>query len=154
MGKRIDVPDAVMKQIYARVKTPFKYGIILKGQAGKKIDCPNVFRHGGKWYMIYVCMNVVGYETHLTQSSDLLNFKKLGKILTFTEEDWDMWQADGGLALMDYRWAGTCELQKFDDKNCPAKNSNECTVISTGGPLEAGRRREICSILRYELSGL
>lgn len=115
-GKRIEVPDAVMKQIYEKVKTPFKYGIILKGEDGKKIDCPNVFRHGDKWYMIYVCMNVVGYETHLAESSDLLIWKKLGKILSFSEGGWDMWQADGGLALMDYRWAGTCGLQQFDGK--------------------------------------
>jgi len=115
-GKGIEVPDAVMRQIYDKVKTPYKYGIILKGEDGKKIDCPNVFRHGDKWYMIYVCMNVVGYETHLAESSDLLNWKKLGKILSFSEEGWDMWQADGGLALIDYRWAGTCELQKFQDK--------------------------------------
>ena len=115
-GKRIDVPEAVMNEIYGKVKTPFKYGIILKGENGKKIDCPNVFRYGDKWYMIYVCMNVVGYETHLAESSDLLDWKKLGKILTFSEDGWDKWQADAGLALMDYNWAGTCELQKFDDK--------------------------------------
>ena len=115
-GKRIDVPELVMNEIYGKVKTPFKYGIILKGEDGKKIDCPNVFRHGGKWYMIYVCMNVVGYETHLAESSDLLDWKKLGKILSFTDVGWDKWQDDGGLALIDYTWAGTCELQKFDEK--------------------------------------
>jgi predicted GH43/DUF377 family glycosyl hydrolase len=115
-GKRIDVTDAVMSEIYEKVKTPFKYGMILKGEDGKKIDCPNVFRHGDKWYMIYVCMNVVGYETHLAESSDLLGWKKLGKILSFNKNGWDMWQADGGSALMDYNWAGTCELQKFEGK--------------------------------------
>ena len=114
--KRVEVPKAIMNEIYEKVRTPFKYGVILKGEDGKKIDCPNVFRHGDKWYMIYVCMNVVGYETHLAGSSDLLNWKNLGKILSFSEDGWDMWQADGGLALMDYRWAGTCELQEFQNK--------------------------------------
>ena len=115
-GKRIDVPHEVMNEIYDKIKTPYKYGIILKGDDGKKIDCPAVFRHGDKWYMMYVCMNEVGYETHLAESPDLLNWKKLGKILSFREDGWDKWQADGGPALVDYTWAGTYELQKFDDK--------------------------------------
>lgn len=115
-GKHIDVPQEVMDDIYARIKTPYKYGIILKGNGGKKVDCPSVFRHEGRWYMMYVCMNDVGYETHLAESSDLLLWNKLGKILSFREDGWDKWQADGGLALMDYTWAGTHELQKFDDK--------------------------------------
>ena len=63
-----------MNEIYGKIKTPFKYGIILKGQDGKKIDCPNVFRHGYKWYMICVCMNVVGYETHLVKSDPKVFF--------------------------------------------------------------------------------
>ncbi len=115
-GKHIDVPQEVMNDIYNMIKTPYKYGIILKGDNGKKIDCPGVFRHEDKWYMMYVCMNDVGYETHLAESSDLLHWNKLGKILSFREDGWDKWQADGGLALMDHTWAGTCELQKFDDK--------------------------------------
>ena len=115
-GKRVDVPKEVMNEIYGKIRTPFQYGVILKGDSGKKIDCPSVFRHGGNWYMIYVCMNEVGYETHLAESSDMLHWKKLGKILSFRKDGWDKWQADGGLALMDHTWAGTCELQKFDDK--------------------------------------
>jgi len=115
-GKRLYVPPEVMDEIYDKIKTPFKYGIVLKGEGGKKIDCPGVFRHGDKWYMMYACMNDVGYETHLAESHDLLHWKKLGKILSFRKDGWDMWQADGGPALMDYNWAGTCEPQKFDDK--------------------------------------
>jgi hypothetical protein len=37
-----------MQAIYDEVKTPFKYGVVLEPPAGKKVDCPNVFRHGGK----------------------------------------------------------------------------------------------------------
>jgi predicted GH43/DUF377 family glycosyl hydrolase len=116
VSKQIDVPENVMKNIYEAVKTPFKYGIILKGEDGRSIDCPSVFRHGDKWYMMYVCMNKVGYETHLAESPDLLSWKPLGKILSFREDDWDKWQADGGLALIDTTWAGTYELQQFDGK--------------------------------------
>lgn len=52
-GKRVDVPKEVMNEIYGKIRTPFKYGIILKGDSGKKIDCPNVFRHSGKPWVIY-----------------------------------------------------------------------------------------------------
>ncbi len=115
-GKYIDVPVNVMNEIYDKIKSPYKYGIILKGDDGKKIDCPAVFRRNDKWYMMYVCMNNIGYETHLAESPDLLHWKKLGKILSFRGDGWDKWQADGGPALVDYTWQGTYELQKFDDK--------------------------------------
>lgn len=105
-----------MKAIYEEVKTPYKYGIVIRGEDKKFVDCPNVFRHGDKWYMMYVCMNKVGYETHLAESDDLLNWKTLGKIFTFQESGWDKWQADGGVALCDYRWGGSSKLEKFDGK--------------------------------------
>ena len=106
------VPAETMQRIYDEVKTPHKYGVILRGEPGELIDCPNVFRHGGHWYMMYVGIrDKVGYETHLAQSEDLFHWKKLGKILTFTHQGWDAWQADGGLALYDTRWeGGTHEL--------------------------------------------
>ena len=39
--------------------------------------------------MVYVCMNEVGYETHLAQSDDLLKWDPLGKVLSFRSEGWD-----------------------------------------------------------------
>ena len=35
--------------------------------------------------MLYVCMNEVGYETHLADSDDLLKWNPLGKVLSFRE---------------------------------------------------------------------
>jgi hypothetical protein len=43
-----------MKAIYEEVRTPFKRGIVIEPPEGKKVDWPTVFRHGGKWYMVYV----------------------------------------------------------------------------------------------------
>ena len=38
------VPDSVvMAGIYEQVKTPYKFGVVLK-EEGKKVDCPSVFR--------------------------------------------------------------------------------------------------------------
>jgi predicted GH43/DUF377 family glycosyl hydrolase len=113
------VDTNTMQQVYDEVKTPFKYGVVITGaDTNELVDCPSVFRNGGHWYMMYAAItNKVGYQTFLARSDDLLHWQKLGKILSFTQtNDWDAWQADGGIALADYRWNGTHELEKFDGK--------------------------------------
>ena len=73
-----------MKAIYEEVKTPFKYGIVIEPPTGKKVDCPTVFRHRGKWYMVYVQLEpapLEGYTTQLAESENLLQWKPLGTIL-------------------------------------------------------------------------
>jgi predicted GH43/DUF377 family glycosyl hydrolase len=113
------VVDAnAMQRIYDEVKTPFKYGVVLKGDGTNEfVDCPSIFHSGGHWYMMYVAItNKVGYQTFLARSDDLLHWEKLGKILSFSETGWDAWQADGGIALPDFNWEGTHELQKYDGK--------------------------------------
>jgi predicted GH43/DUF377 family glycosyl hydrolase len=117
-----DKPAAVspeeMQRVYEEAKTPFKYGVVLKGAVeGEMLDCPSVFRHEGRWYMMYVAIrDKVGYETFLARSDDLLHWEKLGKIMSFRQEGWDAWQADGGISLYDYRWDGTHELGQHDGK--------------------------------------
>jgi len=110
-GRTVDEPT--MQRIYDEVKTPYKYGVVLKGGEGKMVDCPSVFFVKPRWYMLYVCMNKVGYETHLAQSGNLLQWTTLGKVLSFSPSGWDQWQADGGAALVDHTWGGSAELQKF-----------------------------------------
>jgi predicted GH43/DUF377 family glycosyl hydrolase len=109
------VKNEVMRQIFDEVKTPFKYGIVIPAAEGELVDCPNVFRSQGRWYMMFVAnKDKVGYETHLAVSDDLLKWERLGKILTFAKQGWDAWQADGGIALYDTAWDGTHELAKHD----------------------------------------
>ena len=106
-----------MQQVYDEVKTPFKYGIVIRGETGQLVDCPNVFRKAGQWYMVYVGItDSVGYETFLARSVDLLHWEKLGKIMTFPPEGWDKWQVSGGIALCDPTWGGSSELQAYDGK--------------------------------------
>ena len=88
----------------------------MRGDDGKAVDCPSVFRHGDRWYMVYICMNDVGYETHLARSDDLLHWKTLGTILPFRTNAWDQWQAAGGIALCDPTWEGSHQLQTYDGK--------------------------------------
>ncbi len=115
-GRLVD--SNVLQQVYDEVKTPFKYGVVLKGGGTNElVDCPSVFRYGRHWYMMYVAIsNSVGYQTFLATSDDLLHWTKLGKILPFSQSGWDAWQSDGGIALADFRWDGSHKLQKFDGK--------------------------------------
>ena len=112
------VPPEVMQRIYDEAKTSFKYGIVVRGEENQQVDCPTVFRHGGRWYMTYVGIaNKIGYETFLARSDDLLHWEKLGKILKFGGEGaWDRWQADLGIALQDPTWGGSAELTTHDGK--------------------------------------
>ena len=54
-------------------------GAVAAGQG--PAPCPNVFRHDGRWYMLYAGIrNEVGYETRLAASDDLLRWKPLGTV--------------------------------------------------------------------------
>jgi beta-xylosidase len=112
-----EVSGAVMERVYAEVKTPHKYGVILRPGEGESLDCPNVFRLGDRWYMLYVGIrNEVGYETRLAVSDDLLNWRPVGTVLPFRDTGWDRWQADASLALVDPAWEGSAALQAYDGR--------------------------------------
>ena len=116
-GKVRTVSPETMQKLYDEVKTPYKYGIIIKGEDGKKVDCPSVFRDGQNWYMLYIIFDGNGYETALAESAALLNWKTLGKVLTFKKErTWDCNQVGGYIALQDHTWGGSYELQTYDGK--------------------------------------
>src|SRR6266568_95805 len=82
------IPDDALQRVFREASTTFKYGIVIPEQDGKKVDCPRVFRIREKWYMHYVCMNGVGYETHLASSDDLLKWRPEGKVLSFGKQGW------------------------------------------------------------------
>lgn len=106
------VDQTTMERIYQTVKTPFKYGVVLRGSDTEKIDCPNVFRHRGNWWMVHLAFEGRGYETRLAVSDDLLNWRPLGPILKPAGGGWDAEQAAAGLALVDFRWDGSAKLEK------------------------------------------
>ena len=114
-----EISQERMRAIYEEVKTPYKYGIVLEPSAGKKVDCPNVFRYEGRWYMTYVQFenNPPGYTTQLAESDDLLHWKSLGTILPRGRPGtWDSANAGGGVALFDTDWGGCNELQRFKNR--------------------------------------
>ena len=111
------VPESVMQKIYEEIKTPYKYGLVLVPENSQKmIDSPSIFRVKKKWYMSYIVFDGRGYETWLAQSNDLLHWKTLGKILSFTGNSWDANQKAGYIALQDYRLGGKYRVRKFVGK--------------------------------------
>ena len=113
-----EVPQAVMQKIYEEVKTPYKFGlVIVPADSMKKVDCPSVFRKNNKWYMTYIVFDGRGYETWLATSRDLLKWKTLGRILSFSDSaTWDKNQKAGYISLQDLKWNGTYALQPFQNK--------------------------------------
>ena len=119
-----EVPQQVMQQIYEQVKTPFKYGLVVAPETeSRKIDCPSVFRKGKDWYMTYILFDGRGYETWLAKSNNLLEWKTLGRILSFRDTsagkdfmEWDVNQSAGYIALQDTKWEGSYQLEKFNNK--------------------------------------
>jgi predicted GH43/DUF377 family glycosyl hydrolase len=104
-----------MTKIYDVVETPFKHGVVIRGGPDELVDCPNVFRMNGRWWMMYVChRRKIGYETSIAASDDLLEWESLGNILPFAGSGWDAWQAAGGIALYETDWRGGHSLQQHD----------------------------------------
>lgn len=113
-----EVSQQVMQQVYDEVKTPYKHGLVISpADDSKKIDCPSVFRKGKMWYMTYIVFDGRGYETWLSESRDLLQWKTLGRIMSFSDTaQWDNNQKAGYVVLQDHTWEGSYELQKFQNK--------------------------------------
>src|SRR5262249_14980706 len=99
------VSTETMQTIYEEVRTPYKYGVVLRNP-GVIIDCPSVYRVGEKWRMFYIqWTDEIGYETHLADSDDLLHWEPRGNVLSFRKEPtWDQWQAGGTIQLIDHHW--------------------------------------------------
>ncbi len=119
-----NVPQERMEQIYEEVKTPYKYGLaVAPADNHHKIDCPTVFRHGNKWLMTYVVYNGKsgtdgrGYETWMAESDNLLEWRTLGRILSYRDGKWDCNQRGGFPALPDMEWGGSYGLQTYKGRH-------------------------------------
>lgn len=110
-----EVSDEKMKRVFEEIKTPYKYGIVLRAaDSTQMVDSPTIFRKNDTWYMTYIQFGGKGYETWLAQSADLLNWTTLGKIMSFGENAWDATQKAGYVGLVDTRWGGSYEPMKYD----------------------------------------
>ena len=117
IAQKNPVPESIMQQIYQEIKTPYKYGLVMTPPDQRKmVDSPSVFCYKNSWYMTYIVYDGRGYETWIAQSKDLLHWATLGKIMSFTTNTWDANQKAGYIALQDYTWGGSYELEKFRGK--------------------------------------
>ena len=110
----LPVSQEEMALVYEQVKTPVKHGLVVTpDNPAHKSDSPSVFRYRGKWYMSWIVFDGRGYETWLSTSEDLLNWKTLGKVLSYTNDSWDKFQRAGYVALQDTDWGGSYALRKY-----------------------------------------
>jgi len=111
------VPEKLMQEIYQEIKTPYKYGLVMvPPDNSKMMDSPSIFRFKESWYMTYIVFDGKGYETWLAQSDNLLKWETKGRLMSFTENTWDVNQKAGYIALQDFNWGGSYEVQKYDGK--------------------------------------
>ncbi len=116
-AQNVKVPREKMEQVYNEIRTPYKYGlVVVPDSRTKMVDSPSIFRYEGIWYMTYIIFDGKGYETWIAQSDNLLQWKTLGRIMSFTHNTWDSNQKAGYIALQDYTWGGSYELEKHDGK--------------------------------------
>ncbi|MBQ0016891.1 MAG: glycosylase [Bacteroidales bacterium] len=106
-----------MENIYNIVKTPVKYGLVVApADSAHMTDSPTVFRFNNRWYMTYLIFDEKGYQTAIAESDDLLHWKSSSLILSRSQQGWDKAQRGGYAALVDSKWGGSYELERFQGR--------------------------------------
>ena len=104
--------------------TPYKYGKpVLQGSGivgtynSMAVDCPFVFFHNNRYYMLHVGFDGKGYQTALSTSTDLLHWSD-GKVIfpRKQEERWDSVGVAGLWILRENSLKGHSSLKKIDGK--------------------------------------
>ncbi|MFD0674054.1 hypothetical protein [Cohnella sp. GCM10027633] len=127
----------------AHARTPFKRDVPAlqgSGEAGSydawAVDCPFVFRHNGKFYMMHVGFDGLGYRTALATSDDLLEWRPEGVILDRGEDRsrWDHVGAAGSWIVLESNdLYETPRLKKIDGKYWMVYHSYPEFGYETGG---------------------
>ena len=104
--------------------TPYKYGRpVLTGSGvegtfnSRAVDCPTVFRHNGKYYIMYIGFDGTGYQTALATSDNLTDWKHEAVILPRgSKRGWDSVGMGGTALLMENDLFEERTLKKYDGK--------------------------------------
>ncbi|MGG4032949.1 hypothetical protein ABEV74_04445 [Paenibacillus cisolokensis] len=104
--------------------TPFKWGrpvLVGSGEPGAfdchAVDCPYVFRHHDRFYMMYVGFDGKGYQTALAVSDDLLHWEHMSTILRRDEgSGWDSRNIAGTWIMRDNDMHGPGTLKRWNGK--------------------------------------
>ena len=108
------IKQEVMERIYSLLKTPYKYGAVMKFDT-EWCDSPSVFRWGDAWYMLFIKIDKQtqdsGYETHLAKSNDLLNWEYMFPILLRKDDNsWDSKQIAGYAVFVENELNGNFDV--------------------------------------------
>lgn len=99
-----------MAEKWSAIRTPHKWGRPVLHGSGipgrfdeQGVDCPFVFRHNGRFYMMYVGFDGIGYQTALATSQDLLHWQHEAVILErlMGSNRWDRVGAAGSWILLE-----------------------------------------------------
>ena len=118
----------MIRQDDERVKhclTPWRYSRPVLSGSGipghfdeRSVDIPFVFKHGGRYYMVYTGFDGIGYQSALAVSDDLLHWEFYSMILQ--RNDLGHWDSGGGavtwMILKSSSLWETPELRKIDGK--------------------------------------
>ncbi len=103
---------------------PYKYGKPVLAGSGvegtynsRAVDCPTVFSHNGRYYMMHVGFDGKGYQTGLAVSDDLTHWQPLGVILPRGGNlAWDSVGMAATTVLMDKDLYGGNRLKKWNGR--------------------------------------
>lgn len=109
-----------MNDIYNLIKTPYKYGAVIKDEE-YLTDSPSIFRYNGIWYMYFIKIhknvNISGYETHFASSENLIDWKYEGKLFERLDNNsWDSKQIAGYAAFVDINFGASNEIKPVNNK--------------------------------------
>ncbi|MFN5423242.1 MAG: glycosylase [bacterium] len=111
------VSEKKMLDIYEKIKTPYKHGVVFKHpDSTKLIDSPSIFRWKKKWWMTYIIFDGRGYETWLAESDNLVDWTSKGRIMSFSDTGWDANQKAGYMSLLDINWGGSYKPTQHEGK--------------------------------------
>ncbi len=106
--------------------TPYKYGKPVLAGSGKEgaydacgVDCPFVFWHNERYFMLHVGFDGKGYQTALAVSDDLLSWEHYAVVLAREEENsrWDWVGAAGTWIIKESdNLYDTPKLRRVDGK--------------------------------------
>lgn len=113
-----------MDKLFAPYLTEYKLGRPVLSPSGEQgrfdrlgVDAPRVFRHNGRFCMLYIGYDGVGYQTALAVSDDLLRWEELGVVLPRENKNvWDRVGRAGSCIMGDIDLYGSRELTKIDGR--------------------------------------
>ncbi|MDR2135395.1 MAG: hypothetical protein LBO76_02150 [Treponema sp.] len=105
--------------------SPYKYGkAVIEGSGiegafdSLAVDVPFLFRHQGRYFMLYTGFDGTGYQSALALSDDLLHWKHHGMVLKRLDQKgkWDGVSIAGTWILRNMDLWGNYELEKFQGR--------------------------------------